>query len=98
MSNLLNYQTKINKEERKSQQEQDSLYLLDVQLLSSLKSIPGKIIPLDNKLGQITNNNKENNQDMNRKDTYNNILKKDSINILNSLYNNDKFDINNNSL
>ena len=55
MSNLLNYQTKINKEERKSQQEQDSLYLLDVQLLSSLKSIPGKIIPLDNKLGQTTN-------------------------------------------
>ena len=98
MSNLFNYQAKITKEERKNQPEKDSLYLLDVQLLSSLKSIPGKIIPLDNKLGQNSNNNKENNQDMNRKDTYNNIIKKDSINNLNSLYNNDKMDINNNLL
>ena len=88
MSNLLNYQAKITKEEIKNKPEKDSLYLLDVQLLSSLKSIPGKIIPLDNKFGQISNNNKENNQDMNRKDTYNNIIKKDSINNLNSLYNN----------
>ena len=95
MSNLLNYQAKITKEEIKNKPEKDSLYLLDVQLLSSLKSIPGKIIPLDNKFGQISNNNKENNQDMNRKDTYNNIIKKDSINNLNSLYNNDKIDMNN---
>ena len=98
MSNLLNYQAKITKEERKDQPEKDSLYLLDVQLLSSLKQIPGKIIPLDNKLGQISNNNKENNIDLNRKDTYNNILKKDSINNLNTFYNNDKIDMNNNSL
>ena len=98
MSNLLNYQAKITKEERKDQPEKDSLYLLDVQLLSSLKQIPGKIIPLDNKLGQISNNNKENNIDLNRKDTYNNILIKDSINNLNTFYNNEKIDMNNNSL
>ena len=96
MSNLLNYQTIKNKEENKNQLEKDSLYHIDVQLLSSLKSIPGKIIPLENKFGQMTNN-KENNQDINKKDTFNNILKKDSINN-NFLYNNEKIDMNNNSL
>ena len=42
MSNLLNYQTIKNKEENKNQLEKDSLYHIDVQLLSSLKSIPVK--------------------------------------------------------
>ena len=96
MSNLLNYQTIKNKEENKNQLEKDSLYHIDIQLLSSLKSIPGKIIPLENKFGQMTNN-KENSQDINKKDTFNNILKKDSINN-NFSYNNEKIDMNNNSL
>ena len=98
MSKKLNYQINNNKEEIKNQNEQDSLYQLDVQLLSSLKSLPGKIIPLDNKINQESNNNKENNKDFNGKDTYNIINKKDSDNNINSLYNNDKMSLSNNIL
>ena len=75
MSNKYNYPISKTKEENKNQNERDSLYQLDVQLLSSLKPIPGKIIPLNNKMNQAYDNNKENNQDINRKDTYNNIIK-----------------------
>ena len=46
MSNLLNYQAKITKEEIKNKPEKDSLYLLDVQLLSSLKSIHRTMRPI----------------------------------------------------
>ena len=95
MSKINNYQNSTNKEEIKLN-EPDSLYKLDIQLLSSLKSIPGKIIPLNNNMNQIPNNNKENNQDMNRKDTYNNFNRNDSINNINYPYNNDKMNINNN--
>lgn len=98
MSNKYNYPISKAKEENKNQNERDSLYQLDVQLLSSLKPIPGKIIPLNNKMNQAYDNNKENNQDVNRKDTYNNIIKNDTINNINYMYSNDKMNIVNNNL
>ena len=50
--------------------EKDNTFLLDVQLLSSLKSIPGKIIPLSNKINEVSkSNNKENCNDKNKNDT-----------------------------
>ena len=74
MSNKYTHSAINKKEETKNQKEPDSLYNLDVQLLTSLKPIPGKIISLSNELTPVlNNNNKENNQIMNIKDTYNNI-------------------------
>ena len=97
MSKINNFPIGKSKEEIK-QNEPDTLYNLDVQLLTSIKSIPGKIIPLPVKINQNSNNNnKENNQDMNRKDTFNIINKNDSINNFNCLCSNDKMNIINNS-
>lgn len=98
MSNKYNYPISKAKEEIKNQNEPDSLYQLDVQLLSSLKPIPGKIIPLTNKMNQAYDNNKENNQDINRKDTFNNINRNETINNINYLYGNDKMNMGNNNL
>ena len=98
MSNKYNYPISKAKEEIKNQNEPDSLYQLDVQLLSSLKTIPGKIIPLTNKMNQVYENNKENNQDINRKDTFNNINRNETINNINYLYGNDKMNMGNNNL
>ena len=98
MSNKYIYPTIKAKEEIKKQKEPDNLYQLDVQLLSSIKQIPGKVITLTNKINPAYENNKENNQDINGKDTYNIINKHDSINNINYLCNVDKMNINNNNL
>ena len=99
MSNKYNNPIIKAKEEIKKLKEPDNLYQLDVQLLSSIKQIPGKIIPLTNKMNPVYDTNKENNQDINGKDTYNIINKNDSINNINSLYNNYKLNnVNNNNL
>ena len=50
MSNNKMNQTSENKKETCQNQEKDNRFLQGIQLLSSLKSIPGKIIPLDNKI------------------------------------------------
>ena len=98
MSNKYTHSAINKKEETKNQKEPDSLYNLDVQLLTSLKPIPGKIISLSNELTPVlNNNNKENNQIMNIKDTYNNI-KNDSINNISFHNNIDKMNINNPNL
>ena len=88
MSNKYTHSAIKDKEEAKNQKEPDALYNLDVQLLSSLKPIPGKIISLNNNMNQISNN-KENNKDMNIKDSFYN------FNNINCIYNNDKMNINN---
>jgi hypothetical protein len=50
MSNNKMNQTFENKKETCQNQEKDNRFLQGIQLLSSLKSIPGKIIPLNNKI------------------------------------------------
>ena len=97
MSNKYTHSAIKDKEEAKNQKEPDALYNLDVQLLSSLKPIPGKIIALNNEITPVLNkNNKENNHIMNIKDTYNNIMN-DSINSINFHNNNEMMNINNNN-
>ena len=65
MSNLFNHSPIGKKDENKNDYpqklENDNRFLLDIQLLSELKSIPGKIIPLSN--NDIMKNNKENSND-----------------------------------
>ena len=94
MSINFDSQNNTNKEEIKKPKEADSLYQIDLQILSSLKPIPGKIISLNNNMNQISNN-KENNKDMNIKDSFYNFNKNDPINNINCIYNNDKMNINN---
>ena len=94
MSINFDSQNNTNKEEIKKPKEADSLYQIDLQILSSLKPIPGKIISLNNNMNQISNN-KENNKDMNIKDSFYNFNKNDQINNINCIYNNDKMNINN---
>ena len=88
-NNFCNNQEEI-KVPKNSKAESESLYKLDIQLLSSLKPIPGKTILLDNKINQISNSN----QDINRYDNINIINKNDSINNINYI-NNDKTNMNN---
>ena len=92
MSKLLNHQINNNNEELKNQNEPDSLYQIDVQLLSSLKSIPGKIIPLNNKINQesksipgkiIPLNNKISQESNNNKENNKDYIGKDTYNIIN---------------
>ena len=74
MSNLINHSFIGKKDENKNdfsqKLENDNRFLLDIQLLTELKSIPGKIIPLSN--NDITKNNKENSNDKNNKNETNN--------------------------
>ena len=65
MSNLFNHSPIGKKDENKNDYpqklENDNRFLLDIQLLSELKSIPGKIIPLSN--NDLMKSNKENSND-----------------------------------
>jgi len=70
MSKKISYQNNDeNKKEinqKSEKKEKEKTFLLDVQLLSSLKSIPGKIIPLSNAMKtneEFNINNKENGYD-----------------------------------
>ena len=76
MSNLINHSLLSKKDDNKNdipqKSENENRFLLDIQLLSSLKSIPGKIIPLSNKINDVTKTNKENNNDKNNKNETNN--------------------------
>lgn len=80
MSNLINHSLLSKKDDNKNdipqKSENENRFLLDIQLLSSLKSIPGKIIPLSNKINDVTKTNKENNNDKNNINNNN-----DNINI-----------------
>ena len=46
-----------NKNDFPQKTEKENRLLLDIQLLSTLKSIPGKIIPLSNKINDVTKTN-----------------------------------------
>ena len=80
MSNNKMNQTFENKKEIYQNQEKDNRFLQGIQLLSSLKSIPGKIIRLDNKIEipkkVINTYDNENNDALNSKkiDSKNNIF------------------------
>ena len=70
MSKKISYQNldenKKDINQKSEKKEKEKTFLLDIQLLSSLKSIPGKIIPLSNviKTSEESNiNNKENGND-----------------------------------
>ena len=72
----------------------DNRFLLDIQLFSELKSIPGKIIPLSN--NDIAKNNKENcNDKNNKKDTNNKIYSSNNKSIFTPI---DKSNNNNNNI
>ena len=95
MSNPLNLPLLSPKDENKNEfpqkTEKENRFLLDIQLLSTLKSIPGKIIPLSNKINEVSkNNNKEINID-NKNETFNKIYNKTN-NIFNKM---DKSNVNN---
>ena len=88
-----------NKTEIPQCHEKENLFLQDIQLLSSLKSIPGKIIPLNNKINEVSQNiYKENDTYMNKKYEENNknlnnsknliTPEKPIINIINNTINN----------
>ena len=93
MSNKINLPPKNeNKNDFPQKIEKENRFLLDIQLLSTLKSIPGKIIPLSNKLNDVSkNNNKEINIEKNNKiETFNKIYHRS-----NSIFNQiDKSNIN----
>ena len=77
MSNKINppllQQKQENKKEIPQFHEKENRFLQDIQLLSSIKSIPGKIIPLYNKINEVSkNNNKENDIKQNNKNETNN--------------------------
>ena len=64
-----------NLKEFSQNQEKENRLLQDIQLLSSLKSIPGKIITLNNKINTVSKNTKkENSNDNNNKLETNNII------------------------
>lgn len=69
MSNKINQSTlpkDENKNDNSQNHEKDNRFLQDLQLLSSIKSIPGKIIQLNNKINEVAKNNiKESSNDKN---------------------------------
>ena len=70
-----------NLKELSHNQDNDNRFLQDIQLLSSLKPIPGKIIQLDNKINSVSKNiKKENGKDnYNKLETNNKIYHKSKI-------------------
>ena len=57
--------------------EKNSRFLQDIQLLTSLKSIPGKIIPLHDKINEMPKiTNKENSNENNNMESTNRILQR----------------------
>lgn len=81
-----------NKNNSLQKTEKENRLLLDIQLLSTLKSIPGKIIPLSNKINDISKNNNQDNfcNKRNKIETINNInnivnqIDKSNLNYMNN--------------
>ena len=75
MSNNINNSSLPKREENKNEFSQnietEKLFLQDVKLLTSLKSIPGKIIPLSNQINDVPkfNNNENSNNNINKTET-----------------------------
>ena len=104
MSNKINLPTVQIKNESKNEtsqnNEKEKCFLEDIQLLSSLKSIPGKTIPLYNKINEASkNNNKDNNKDQSYINETNNKINNKSKSIFSpiekSIFNNFNNTINN---
>ena len=89
MSNKIGQSLQSKKDEKINENpngEKENRFLQDIQLLSSLKPIPGKIIPLYNKINEVPKiNNKENNIDKSNKNETNNKIYHKSKSIFNPI-------------